>query len=169
MDRFLKILSKSDEWLIAGAVCHECKNSELQMDISTLIENIRRDSLPTIYPLGVAKNGLILIKLIISKQKTYLAWRYFHGNVCSYLQEPSYKARGYFFQVVTQLQIAIFISSSKETNVVRWLPAKAASTTVLVFGLLFFVLFVGLFFFVIDDDEKKTTIFLLNNFLKRGW
>lgn len=54
-------------------MCHECKNSELQMDISTLIENIRRDSLPTIYPLGVAKNGLILIKLIISKQKTYLA------------------------------------------------------------------------------------------------
>lgn len=60
---------------------------------------------------------------------------------------------------MTQLQIAIFISSSKETNVVRWLPAKAASTTVLVFGLLFFVLFVGLFFSVVDDDGKKQLYF----------
>lgn len=60
---------------------------------------------------------------------------------------------------MTQLQIAIFISSSKETNVVRWPPAKAASTTVLVFGLLFFVLFVGLFFSVVDDDGKKQLYF----------
>lgn len=52
-------------------MCHKSKNSELQMDISTLKENIRGDSLPTIYPLGMAKKKWThfnKIDLLISKR-----------------------------------------------------------------------------------------------------